>query len=133
MPKSSAFQQRGSASSDEEGGGGNGNRIYEHYSLDYDNSWTFAGLDEVAHNHEGIEDPKDMALEAFYTCFEDAEEEGRDDDDDIDDDEARCDVTLSHYQLSVKEIFDKNQQFCNALQLYELVGQHATDSDIQRM
>ena len=47
MPKSSAFQQRGSASSDEEGGGGNGNRIYEHYSLDYDNSWTFAGLDEV--------------------------------------------------------------------------------------
>ena len=132
MPKSSAFQQRGSASSDEDGGGGgNGNRIYEHYSLDYDNSWTFAGLEEIAHNHEGIEDPKHKALEAFYTCFEEAEEEGRDDDN-HDDDEARCD-TLSHYQLSVKEIFDKNQQFCNALQLYELVGQHATDSDIQRM
>ena len=40
---------------------------------------------------------------------------------------------LSHYQHSVKEIFDKNQQFCNALKLYELVGQHATDTDIQRM
>lgn len=64
-------------------------------------------------------------LEAFYSCFEPEE-------DDDSDNEAALEV-LSHYQLSVKEIFDKNQQFCNALRLYELVGQHATDTDIQRM
>ena len=117
MPKSSAFRQRGSSSSDDDG-----NDIYEHYSLSYENSWTFAGLDEVAYHHD--QDPK---LEAFYNCFEVEGEDSNDDDDDHED------IVMSHYQLSVKEIFDKNQQFCNALQLYEVVGQHATDSDIQRM
>lgn len=121
MPKSSAFPRRASSSSDDDEN--NGKSIYEHYSLSNENSWTFAGSGEM-----GDEDPNHKALEAFYTCFDVEEEHG----DDEDDDEARCDI-MSHYQLSVKELFDKNQQFCNALQLYELVGQHATDSDIQRM